>query len=42
VTTIRRGRERIEPTPETALQAGDVVVLRGSAEAVERAEGRLQ
>jgi monovalent cation:H+ antiporter-2, CPA2 family len=41
VTTIRRGRERIEPAPETALQAGDVVVLRGSAEAVERAEGRL-
>jgi CPA2 family monovalent cation:H+ antiporter-2 len=41
VTTIRRGRERIEPKPETALQAGDVVVLRGSAEAVERAEGRL-
>jgi CPA2 family monovalent cation:H+ antiporter-2 len=41
VTTVRRGRERIETKPETVLQAGDVVVLRGSAEAVERAEGRL-
>jgi CPA2 family monovalent cation:H+ antiporter-2 len=41
VTTIRRGRERIEAKPGTVLQAGDVVVLRGSADAVERAEDRL-
>jgi CPA2 family monovalent cation:H+ antiporter-2 len=32
---------RIEPMPETVLQAGDVVVLRGSGDAVTRAEGRL-
>jgi CPA2 family monovalent cation:H+ antiporter-2 len=42
VTQIRRGRERLTVTPETLLAAGDVVVLRGSAEAVSQAEGRLQ
>ena len=41
VTTIRRGRERLEVTPRTELETGDVVVLRGSAEAVDRAEDRL-
>ncbi|MES2316573.1 MAG: monovalent cation:proton antiporter-2 (CPA2) family protein [Pseudomonadota bacterium] len=41
VTTIRRGKERLEVTPRTELNTGDVVVLRGSAEAVDRAEGRL-
>ncbi|MES2015202.1 MAG: monovalent cation:proton antiporter-2 (CPA2) family protein [Pseudomonadota bacterium] len=41
VTTIRRGKERLEVTPRTELEMGDVVVLRGSAEAVDRAEGRL-
>jgi CPA2 family monovalent cation:H+ antiporter-2 len=41
VTAVRRGRERIEATPDAVLQAGDVVVLRGSADAVERAEERL-
>ena len=41
VTTIRRGRARLEVTPRTELEMGDVVVLRGSAEAVDRAEGRL-
>jgi CPA2 family monovalent cation:H+ antiporter-2 len=41
VTAVRRGRERIEATPDALLQAGDVVVLRGSADAVERAEERL-
>jgi CPA2 family monovalent cation:H+ antiporter-2 len=41
VTTIRRGKERLDVTPHTVLAAGDVVVLRGSAEAVTRAEGRL-
>ncbi len=41
VTAIRRGKGSIEVTPETILQAGDVVVLRGSADAVTRAEGRL-
>jgi len=41
VSGIRRARVRIEPVPETVLQAGDVVVLRGSADAVTRAEGML-
>ena len=41
VTTIRRGKERLEVTPHTVLASGDVVVLRGSGEAVTRAEGRL-
>jgi CPA2 family monovalent cation:H+ antiporter-2 len=41
VTTIRRGKERVEVAPHTMLMAGDVVVLRGSADAVTRAEGRL-
>jgi CPA2 family monovalent cation:H+ antiporter-2 len=41
VTTIRRGSERIEAQPGTELHLGDVVVLRGSADAVARAEGRL-
>jgi CPA2 family monovalent cation:H+ antiporter-2 len=38
VTTVRRGSERIAARPETELREGDVVVLRGSADAVERAE----
>jgi CPA2 family monovalent cation:H+ antiporter-2 len=41
VSGIRRARVRIEPAPETVLQAGDVVVLRGSGDAVTRAEARL-
>ncbi|KQQ86614.1 monovalent cation:proton antiporter-2 (CPA2) family protein [Massilia sp. Leaf139] len=41
VSGIRRARMRIEPAPATVLQAGDVVVLRGSGDAVTRAEGRL-
>ena len=41
VTVIRRGKQRLEVTQRTELEMGDVVVLRGSAEAVDRAEGRL-
>jgi monovalent cation:H+ antiporter-2, CPA2 family len=41
VSGIRRARVRIEPMAETELKAGDVVVLRGSGDAVTRAEGRL-
>ena len=41
VTTIRRGKERVEAGMRTELRLGDVVVLRGSADAVDRAEGRL-
>jgi len=40
-TVRRRGFGRIEPNPETELRAGDVVVLRGTGNAVTRAEGRL-
>lgn len=41
VSTIRRGKGRLEITPQTVLQAGDVVVLRGATDAVMRAEARL-
>ena len=41
VTMVRRGRERLEPTAEFIFQSGDVVVLRGSKDAVLRAEARL-
>ncbi|MES2739470.1 MAG: cation:proton antiporter [Pseudomonadota bacterium] len=41
VSTIRRGKARLEIGKDTVLEAGDVVVLRGAAEAVARAETRL-
>ncbi len=41
VTTIRRGKGRVDVAPQTLLAQGDVVVLRGGAEAVSRAEERL-
>lgn len=41
ITIVRRGKSRIEVTPETVLQSGDIVVLRGATEAVARAEERL-
>ncbi|MGH8806745.1 MAG: monovalent cation:proton antiporter-2 (CPA2) family protein [Noviherbaspirillum sp.] len=41
VTIVRRGKSRIDVAPETVLQAGDIVVLRGATEAVARAEERL-
>ncbi|CDG85475.1 sodium/hydrogen exchanger family protein [Janthinobacterium agaricidamnosum NBRC 102515 = DSM 9628] len=41
VTTIRRGRGRLNVTPDTIFETGDVVVLRGAADAVTRAENRL-
>lgn len=41
ISHIRRGKGRLEATPETVLEVGDVVVVRGSAEAVSRAENRL-
>jgi CPA2 family monovalent cation:H+ antiporter-2 len=41
VTAIRRGKGRVEVTPETLLQSNDIVVLRGPTEAVARAESRL-
>jgi monovalent cation:H+ antiporter-2, CPA2 family len=41
VTIIRRGKTRIDITPETTLEAGDIVVLRGTTDGVARAEQRL-
>jgi CPA2 family monovalent cation:H+ antiporter-2 len=41
VTRIRRGRSSLDITPETQLQGGDVIVLLGTADAVEQAEARL-
>ena len=41
VSAIRRGKNRIAVMPDTQLQAGDIVVLRGETECVARAEARL-
>jgi CPA2 family monovalent cation:H+ antiporter-2 len=41
ITALRRGRSGVPLTPEAVLQAGDIVVLRGAADAISRAEGRL-
>jgi CPA2 family monovalent cation:H+ antiporter-2 len=41
VTSIRRSRSRIEVTPDTVLEGGDIVVLRGATEAIALAEERL-
>ncbi|HYD78236.1 MAG TPA: monovalent cation:proton antiporter-2 (CPA2) family protein [Paucimonas sp.] len=41
ITSIRRGKAGIVPTDDTVLQAGDIVVLRGTADSVVRAEERL-
>jgi len=41
VTTIRRGKVRLPVDSSTVLESGDVVVLRGSAPAVARAENQL-
>ncbi|WP_338770099.1 monovalent cation:proton antiporter-2 (CPA2) family protein [Massilia sp. METH4] len=38
---IRRGRERLDASADMVLEAGDVVVLRGNAQAVARAEQML-
>jgi CPA2 family monovalent cation:H+ antiporter-2 len=41
ISAIRRGKVRLDVTPQTVLESGDVVVLRGAAEAVARAESAL-
>ncbi|MCA1856139.1 monovalent cation:proton antiporter-2 (CPA2) family protein [Massilia oculi] len=41
VTTLRRGGQSLPFDPATLLLAGDVLVLRGVGEAVDRAESRL-
>jgi len=41
VTMLRRGKLRVEFTPDTVLQTSDIVVLRGTGENILRAEKRL-
>ena len=41
ITAVRRGKTRIPFSPDTMLEAGDVVVLRGNAAAIDLAEKRL-
>ncbi|WP_076593085.1 monovalent cation:proton antiporter family protein [Herminiimonas arsenitoxidans] len=41
VTAVRRGKGRVDVTPEMILMAGDTIVLRGAAEELARAESRL-
>jgi CPA2 family monovalent cation:H+ antiporter-2 len=41
VTMLRRGKLRVEFTPDTVLRTGDIVVLRGTGENILRAEKRL-
>jgi CPA2 family monovalent cation:H+ antiporter-2 len=41
VTAVRRSKSRIDVHPETVLQAGDIVVLRGAVEGIARAEAKL-
>ena len=41
ITAVRRSKSRIDVTPATILQGGDIIVLRGTAESVARAEKRL-
>ena len=41
VTAVRRGKIRIELTPDTELRVADIVVLRGATEGIARAEARL-
>jgi monovalent cation:H+ antiporter-2, CPA2 family len=41
VTILRRGKSRMDIKPDVVLQAGDIVVLRGTTDGVARAETRL-
>ena len=41
ISLLRRARDRLDVTPDVLLEAGDTVVLRGSAAAVALAEERL-
>ena len=41
VTTVRRGMQRLVPDQDMLLQTSDIIVVRGSAESVARAEQRL-
>ena len=41
ITMLRRAKDRLDVTPDTILQAGDTLVLRGAAAAVALGETRL-
>ncbi|MYN46605.1 potassium transporter [Pseudoduganella sp. FT93W] len=41
VSSVRRGKAQLEVAPELELEAGDVVILRGTASAVHKAEQKL-
>ncbi|HEX2604450.1 MAG TPA: monovalent cation:proton antiporter-2 (CPA2) family protein [Oxalicibacterium sp.] len=41
VTTLRRGKMRVDCARDTVLQSGDIIVLRGALEGLAKAEGRL-
>ncbi|MDO8179825.1 MAG: monovalent cation:proton antiporter-2 (CPA2) family protein [Undibacterium sp.] len=41
VTTLRRGKQRLEQQDDIVLQEADIIVVRGTAESVARAEQRL-
>ncbi len=41
VTMVRRGKERLGTAPDLVLQAGDVLVVRGTAECVDAAERKM-
>ncbi len=42
VTAVRRrGIRAFDPEPDTVLEAGDIIVLRGTPEALETAEARI-
>lgn len=41
VSSVRRGKAQLEVATELALEAGDVVILRGTASAVHKAEQKL-
>lgn len=41
ISSVRRGKGRLSITPETVLQSGDIIILRGAAEGIAKAEERL-
>lgn len=41
ITAVRRGKQRLDPSPDLLLEGADVIVLRGTADGVARAEQKL-
>ena len=41
ISSVRRGKGRLAITPETVLESGDIIILRGAAEGIAKAEERL-